>query len=159
MVKKSIIVLVATMLILFGGKFGYDYYQDNYSKMSKVAVEEITTIERMKEVLSEKETVFVYVGRPNCGDSDIFEKYFIDMMDKEGIDNLYYFNIIEIVKENEEGNKYKEILKEEFGVQYTPTLAKFQNGTLVLKSEWTPKDGYDKDMAEKFIEKSGIKND
>lgn len=159
MLKKSIIVLIATLLILFGVKFGYDYYQDNYSKMSSVSVEEVTTVERMHEVLNENETVYVYVGRPNCGDSDIFEKYFVDLMDENEIDNLYYFNIIDIVEQNRENNEYKEILKEEFGVQYTPTLAKYQDGTLTLKSEWTPKDGYDKSMAEKFIEKSGIKND
>ncbi len=104
----------------------------------------------------ENEVVYIYVGRPNCGDSDDFEEYFIDMMDKNNIDNLYFFNIQDIVKDNED---YKKILKKEFDVQYTPTLAKYVNGNLVLKSEWTPGGLYNKDMAQKFIDESGILND
>ncbi|MFV0424143.1 MAG: hypothetical protein ACK5K7_01015 [Bacilli bacterium] len=51
------------------------------------------------------------------------------------------------------------MLDEEFGVMSTPTLAKFENGELVLKSEWTPATGYNQKMAEDFLEESGILND
>lgn len=159
MIKKSIIVLAITLIALFGAKFSYDYYQDNYSKMSDVSVEEITTIDEMNRVLEENETVYVYVGRPNCGDSDDFEEYFVSMMEDNNIDNLYYFNIKSITDEYSENKEYKEMLDEEFGVMYTPTLAKFENGELVLKSEWTPATGYNQKMAEDFLEESGILND
>lgn len=159
MLKKGIIVFVATLVIAFGAKFGYDYYQDNYTKISKVSVEEIKTVDRMKEVLNENDVVYVYVGRPNCGDSDIFEEYFIDMMKDEDIDNLYFFNIKDINEKYKEDDEYKKILIEEFDVSYTPTLAKYVDGELVLKSEWTPATGYNKSMAETFIKDSGILND
>lgn len=159
MVKKIIITLVATLVVLFSAKFGYDYYQDNVSKMSKIVIDEIETVEEMDLLLSNNEVVYVYVGRPNCGDSDMFEKYFIDMMEENDIDNLYFFNIKSITDSYEDSQEYKDLLKGEFGVMYTPTLAKYENGALVLKSEWTPEGGYNKDMAEKFIKESGILND
>ncbi|MFV0424142.1 MAG: DUF6568 family protein [Bacilli bacterium] len=105
MIKKSIIVLAITLIALFGAKFSYDYYQDNYSKMSDVSVEEITTIDEMNGVLEENETVYVYVGRPNCGDSDDFEEYFVSMMEDNNIDNLYYFNIKSITDEYSENKE------------------------------------------------------
>lgn len=110
MVKKAVIVLVVTLVVLFGAKFGYDYYQDNNTKMSAASLEEITTIERMHEVLDENDVVYVYVGRPNCGDSDDFEEYFIDMMEEKEIDNLYFFNIKDITYKYENSADYKQLL-------------------------------------------------
>ncbi len=159
MIKKVVITLVATLLILFGAKFAYDYYQDNVTKMSSVVVDEVKSVEEMQKLLDDNSEVYVYVGRPNCGDSDDFEEYFIDMMDEYEIDNLYFFNIKDITDELDDSQKHKELLSGEFGVMYTPTLAKFIDGEVVLVSEWTPESGYNKDMAEKFIKESGILND
>lgn len=158
--KKQYLIAIAVIFMLgvlfFTRSIPVDYYNDNYSKMSKYASEEVTTIKELRTILDENSTVYVYVGRPSCGDSDEFEEYFIDMMKEDDIDNLVYFNINDIVKEHDFSADYKYVLDEEFGVESTPTLAKFEDGELVLKSEWTMQGGYNKEMAEKFIEESGI---
>ncbi len=156
MKKNRIIIYIAVIALTFGiltaGKFGYQYYKDNYTVMTSLATE-VDNVDEMREIIDSNETVYLYMGRPNCGDSDEFEEYFPDLMEEYDIDNLYYFNIMDLAKDN---SNYKDILKEEFGLMYTPTLAKFENGELVLKSEWTPAIGYSKELTISFIEESGI---
>ncbi len=156
MVKKSIIVFVTVLILSFVGKFGWTYYNDNYTKMSRVAYREVESIDEMKNIISTNDTVYLYMGRPNCEDSDNFEKYFIDIVEENKIDNLYYFNIKDIYDKNSVDDMYKTMLYDEFGIKYTPTLAKYVGGELILVSEWTPAKGYSKDMAQNFIKESGI---
>lgn len=149
------LVALSTFGMLFVGKYTYDYYQDNVSVMSKVATE-VTEIEEMKKIIEDNEEVYVYMGRPNCGDSDRFEEYFPDIMEDYNVENLYYFNIKDIAEEYADNDQYKTMLEKEFGMKYTPTLAKYVDGKLVLISQWTPENDYSKEDAIKFIKDSGL---
>ncbi|MFV0498983.1 MAG: DUF6568 family protein [Bacilli bacterium] len=159
MIKKSVITFVLTLLILFLIKKGVIYYNDNFSKMSKVSYKEITTIDDMDEIINSNKEVYVYMGRANCVVSAAFEKYFVDMVKDNNIDNLYYFNIKEITDQYEINNVYKTMLKKDLGINFTPTLTKYKNWKLDLKSEWTVKKGYNKSMSQKLINESGILDD
>ncbi len=156
--KKKIVMLALVMFVTFGllstFKYGYEYYKDNNSVMSSLATE-VTTIDEMRDIIDNQDVVYVYMGRPNCGDSDEFEEYFPDLMKDYDVDVLYYFNIKDISDEYSSNSEYKEILFNEFGLTYTPTLAKYENGELVILSQWTPSNGYSKEMAIQFLKESG----
>ncbi len=152
---KYFMIVGLTFVLLMGGKFGYDYYNDNVSVMSK-HLKEVDTVQAMEAVIDENSVVYVYMGRPNCGDSDVFEEYFPKLIEGENVDNFYYFNIKDIVSEYKKDGEYKDILYDAFEMRYTPTLAKFVDGKLEVKSEWTPKTGYNKEDAENFLIESGF---
>ncbi len=157
-VVQLVLVVIVTVLLLFLGKYFWDYYQDNYSVMGKYAIQ-VNDVEEMEEIIASEEVVYVYMGRPDCGDSDVFEAYFPDLLKEYEIDNLdnfYYFEIKSLTDEYSENQVYKDILENKFDMKYTPTLAKYVDGELVIKSEWTPEKGYTKDEAITFIEESGM---
>ena len=72
--KKIIIAAVVCALLVICGYQGYDWYGKNVSKISKDL--KTMKLEDFKEKVKNKENFYVYVGRPNCGDSKIFEKWF-----------------------------------------------------------------------------------
>lgn len=160
MIKKAIIAFVITICVLIAGKYGYDYFQeqkaekeDTYSVMSEY-LKEVNSIDEMNKVLDDNEVVYVYMGRPNCGDSDDFEVYFEGMIKEYDLkDKIIYFNIKSITDSND---NYKNVLSNEFGMQNTPTLAKYENGELVLISQWTPAEGYNKDMTLEFLKEANL---
>lgn len=102
------------------------------------------------------EEFYVYIGRPDCGDSRQFEKeftqYFVDF-DRDGKfaqlrydlgnenKHFYYFDsseIIESTKSLEQRNTYKP-----YGFYYTPSLVHYKNGEVVSIAEWDPVFGFD----------------
>ncbi len=153
MIKKFVITFVIVLLVLFGGKYGYEYYQDNFSSMSKY-MKEVNSVSAFEKELASNEVVYVYMGRPNCGDSDMFESYFEGMIKEYKLkDKFVFFNIKDITDNDKE---YKKLLFDKFGIRNTPTLAKYENGELTVISEWTSKYGYSKSMAMDFLLESEL---
>ncbi len=156
--KKYIITFIVTILILSAGTLVYRIVtkedKPNYTTTMPNYMEEIKTIEDFEQILNSREEVYVYMGRATCGDSRKFEVYFEEMITEYNLEGkLVFFNIIDIV---ENDNDYKTTLGSMFDIKYTPTLAKYVNGELVLKSEWTPTYDYSKEMAEEFLKESGL---
>ncbi len=152
---KYVLVFVITIGFLTGGSFAYRYVVDHYSRISNDVSIEVNTIEDMRKIIANEEIVYVYMGRPNCGDSDDFEIYFEKYLQDAPVD-FVFFNIIDIYKKHSLENKYKDILTAEFGMKATPTIAIFENGELIALSEWTPEGGYSEEMFEEFMKEHDL---
>ncbi|MBC2159344.1 thioredoxin family protein [Listeria booriae] len=83
---------------------------------------EITNIQ-MKQILSDKKTGYVYVGRPSCPDCDPFQKKLRNAL-KETDRQGYYYNTDAARKADK---NYTEIIKQ-MNVRVVPTLIYFTRG-------------------------------
>ncbi|MBO0421358.1 thioredoxin family protein [Enterococcus plantarum] len=106
------------------------------------------TVENFETKVVNKEDFYVYFGRPTCGDCNDFEPHLIKLIKKHKLQNsLVYLNAAELRKDK----KSWELFKETYQLLYTPTLAKFENGKLVSKEEWTPENGIAIENVENWI--------
>lgn len=106
------------------------------------------TYDSFDKLIQEDKEVYVYIGRPSCGDCQDFEPELIQIIEKyEKKQQIVYFNVHSI-RQNE---KEWELFKEKYNVQYTPTIAKFKQGELVDKVEWTPEEGICVEDVESWI--------
>jgi predicted bacteriocin transport accessory protein len=108
---------------------------------------------KFQEEVKNGEEIIVYVGRSSCSDCLIFEPKFIEIIKREHLENkIYYLNIAKIRKNEKEWNTFKNT----FGIQYTPALARFKNGKLFSKIEWTPEKGADLNNFETWISSNDL---
>ena len=100
--KKAIIAAVICALLVIAGYQGYNWHKENFSKISKDL--KTMKMEDFKEKVKNKESFYVYVGRPNCGDSKIFEAWFIPKYLKGNDkikEKIYYMDIKKLVADKE----------------------------------------------------------
>lgn len=117
-------------------------YPNIYNYLNSITYNQFKT-----DVASGKE-FYVYVGRPTCGDCNSFEPKFIELIQQYQLNNkVVYVNVAEL-KEDETN---WELFKSTYDVQYTPTIAKFVNGKLQEKVEWTPEMGIDIEDVESWV--------
>lgn len=106
------------------------------------------TVPTFKKKLAQKETFYLYVGRPTCGDCNDFEPELISLIEAYELqDRLLYLNVAQLRKDEPAWEEFKET----YELIYTPTLAKFVEGKLVSKVEWTPEDGISAELVETWI--------
>lgn len=149
--KKNILMVVIGIVLagaVIGGYYGYGWYQDNVSpiegKLPSMTVAEFET------KVANKESFYVYVGRPNCGDSDFFESWFIpDYVEQnDKIANyIYYMDIKDLQANDSEWNAFKA----KYGIAHTPTLAFFDNGQMVDMIEWTAVDDFPESLVDAWL--------
>jgi predicted bacteriocin transport accessory protein len=122
--------------------------KSNYPEIYNVI--DSITVSNFREMVKNNKEFIVYVGRPTCGDCTEFEPKLIEMLeDKKLQDTILYLNVAQIRKNEDDWNHFKE----EFGIQYTPTIAKFDNGNIVDKVNWTPEEGTDLEKFDSFLNK------
>ena len=96
------------------------------------------TVDSFESRIYNKESFYIYLGRPTCGDCNNFEPKLIELIKKFEVKNeLLYLNVAELRKHE---NKW-EVFKKMYNLKYTPTIAKFVRGELESKVEWTPESG------------------
>lgn len=119
-------------------------YPEIYNYLNSISIGNLNEfIEKSKE-----SELLIYYGRPSCIDCNIFEPKLIEMVEKyELSEKLIYVNTHE-VRKNEEDWK---IFTNNFGIQYTPTIALYTNGEVKEKVEWTPEKGTDMEEFELFL--------
>ncbi|QVK18887.1 thiol-disulfide isomerase [Mycoplasmatota bacterium] len=156
--NKKNIFLVSIIILLFAAIVGIINIQikknkedSNYQPFTYLPT---LNFNQFKTLYDNKDEFYVYIGRPDCGDSRQFEnefaKYFVDF-DKEGNfvqlrydlgDNpFYYFDVSEIIestKSIEQRKTYKS-----YGFYYTPSLIHYKEGKVVNIAEWDPVFGFD----------------
>lgn len=109
------------------------------------------TYEGFKEKIANSENFYVYVGRPSCGDCSEFEPKFIQLLKEFNIEKeIVYLNVHGLKKNNQEWENFKESTS----ILYTPTIAKFENGKLADKFEWTPEKGISINKVHTWLEKN-----
>ncbi|MGX7263558.1 hypothetical protein DOK67_0001159 [Enterococcus sp. DIV0212c] len=106
------------------------------------------TLNTFENKVANQESFYVYVGRPTCGDCNDFEPDLIKLVKMHKLeDQLLYLNVAEL-RTNE--TKW-ESFKKTYDLIYTPTIAKFVNGKLDSKVEWTPEKGISVEQVNKWI--------
>lgn len=106
------------------------------------------TYENFDTLIQKDKDVYVYIGRPSCGDCQEFEPELIQVIQKyEKSRQIIYFNVHSI----RQNDKEWQLFKEKYDIQYTPTIAKFKKGKLVDKVEWTPEEGINIEDVENWI--------
>lgn len=148
-----------TLLFVFWGRIVAAEHE-NIQKDEKIAeleksypeiydVLDSVTYENFLQRIQEGTDVYVYVGRPSCGDCQGFEPELINTIKKKNLqDQLVYLNVHSI-RQNEEA---WEAFKENYHIPYTPTIAIFQGGNLTNKVEWTPENGINIADVEKWLD-------
>lgn len=140
-------VLIALVLVCWGRVVVAE--KENIQKDEKIAeleksypeiydVLDSVTYKNFTQRINEGTDVYVYVGRPSCGDCKGFEPELINAIKEKNLqDQLIYLNVQSICKNEEEW----EAFKKNYHIPYTPTIAMFQGGKLTNKVEWTPENG------------------
>lgn len=149
MFAKGAICIVILLFILMGWHKAFEAEKKNLEKDQKIAeleksyppiydVLDSVTYESFDDLIQEDKAVYVYIGRPSCGDCQEFEPELIQIIQKYEMSRQIVYLNVHSIRQNE---KEWEIFKEKYNVQYTPTIAKFKQGKLIDKVEWTPEDG------------------
>lgn len=105
------------------------------------------TYETFTELVNKEETIF-YIGRPTCGDCNLFEPALIELIDSDDLSGkIKYLNVAKI----REDDKAWEYMKRKYDVEYTPALLKYSNGKLLSKTEWSPEEGISISIVQKWL--------
>ncbi|MGG5342425.1 hypothetical protein IGI58_001631 [Enterococcus sp. AZ020] len=106
------------------------------------------TVDSFEKKIKQQDSFYVYVGRPTCGDCNDFEPKLIELIKEYVIqDKLMYLNVAKLRTQE----KMWEEFTETYNLNYTPTVAKIEQGKLVSKVEWTPEAGISIRDVEKWI--------
>ncbi|MDF2699197.1 MAG: thiol-disulfide isomerase [Haloplasmataceae bacterium] len=149
MQKFKLVLLITTLLLLVGCTNKKDEVEEEV-KVDPFTILPTINHEQFQTKFNSNEDFFVYIGRFDCGDSDIFEADFIRnfvnydeedqsifSVDYNLNEKLYFFDISEIIettKTYDQRNQYQEL----YGFYYTPTLVHYKNGEIVHIAEWDP---------------------
>jgi hypothetical protein len=150
----SFVLLMTLILVLAGcAKDKDNQVEKDYSEFTYLPT---LNHQSFQDKLNAGATFYVYIGRPDCGDSrqfnEEFETLFVDTKVNEvmyGLDEqeFYYFDISEIIDSTR--NKDARVsYKESYGFYYTPSLVAYEDldgdGVSEVKNiaEWTGNAGF-----------------
>lgn len=106
------------------------------------------TMDGFKKLIQHDQSVFVYVGRPSCGDCNRFEPKFNKMIEEYNLGSkITFLNVHKIHLDKSQWNKFKA----DYNVKYTPTIAEFRQGKLIDKIEWTPEKDLSTDAVKEWL--------
>ncbi|MGG3279568.1 thioredoxin family protein [Paenibacillus solani] len=91
------------------------------------------TISNFENKVSDKEDFIVYIGRPDCGDCQLFEPQFIKLINNHKFEDIWYLNVKKFREENPEKWNY---FKEQYEFSQTPAIIHFSNGSIQDLIEW-----------------------
>lgn len=103
--------------------------------------------DEIQQMIKDKESFILYIGRPDCQDCEEFEPYLDDYLQQHPGVYLYYFNTKQYRDQSKEDDAsqadkdFYEKLYEEFEFSWTPTLkfvyeGKFEDTYTYLDSEY-----------------------
>ncbi|EOH99254.1 hypothetical protein UAY_02031 [Enterococcus moraviensis ATCC BAA-383] len=155
----SVICITSMSVFILGNIYNTNNQKTMDKKIAKLKKEKKTaypeiydyldsiTVDNFQSYSNENELV-VYIGRPTCSDCNLFEPRLIDLIVEEKLEaKVKYLNVAKLRKDEKEWDNFKQL----YNVNYTPTIAKFVEGELVSKIEWTPEKGISIDKVETWI--------
>lgn len=151
MSKKIIIALcsvVALVAVGFGGYYGYTWYQDNVTPITKVMTEH--DVSTLTELIATTDDAIIYVGDPACGDSDVFEAWFLSDLPASTWETDHVWDYVSVKSLRENGTF--EDFKVEYEITTTPTLVHVVDGEIVDQIAWSLRDGFDQTEVTAWIQ-------
>lgn len=140
-------------------------FAEEYTKVSKDNVFVYRNIDEIIKIMEEG-TGIVYLGFPECSWCQAYVPYLNEVAKEEGIEEIYYFNIMEDRKENtKEYKKIVELLKERLQKDnegnervYVPNVSFHVNGKLVGNNCETSLDTKGLDKPEDYWTEEEVKD-
>lgn len=135
-------IVIGLLVVLVG--CGQKKIETQYDRIT--SIEEIDYL-KLKEKLSSQTDFLLYIGRPDCGDCQVFYPYLEEYV-KSTNQGIYYLNIKNF-RDNakKEGASQEEIafyenLQENLDFDWTPTLQHYQNGKVMERYTFLDLDYY-----------------
>ncbi|WP_438759842.1 thioredoxin family protein [Enterococcus sp. AZ194] len=96
------------------------------------------SIENFSTDINKSSEVIYYIGRTNCSDCSNFEPDFLNFVKKNSFQKkINYLNIMNLYTDDVKWDRFKE----QYSIEYTPSLVTFNNGKVSSKLSWTPENG------------------
>ncbi len=149
--------LCIVMIFISIRQYGLNKYLEIEMQDSKVEVPEIyhylnsLTISNFEKKISNKEDFAAYIGRPDCGDCQLFEPQFIKLINDYNTENIWYINVKKFRDENPE--KW-EPFKKQYGFTQTPAFIHVSNGSIQDIIEWQDNKGLPQSDLKEWLEKN-----
>lgn len=160
--KVSLLLIGLFVVVIMGlGVFSYSLSSKLQIASENIEVEKSNypeiydvlnsmTVDTFKQKVADGETFNIYVGRPTCSDCTTFEPEFLEMLKEMRLErDVYYLNVAQLRKDEAEWENFKA----KYDINYTPTLAVFNDGELSDIVNWTPENGTDKAEFEECLTK------
>lgn len=91
------------------------------------------TVPRFREMVASGGDFLVSVGRPTCGDCRLFDPAFLDLVrELDMAEDIYYLNVAEVRRDADAWAAFKQ----EYGINFTPTYARYAGGKQLSRVEW-----------------------
>ena len=114
---------------------------------------DFVTYSSFKDKISSGEDFYVYISIPTCDDCNNFEPGVVGLINKYNVaNNIVYIDVKDIIENDKEWEEFKKA----YDVLHIPTLARYSNGKLVDKIEWTPEKGISIESVDSWIRKQPI---
>jgi len=120
-----------------------DTYSVNYFHFDSI------TVDSFKNKVSSGEEFIVMITRPGCSNCMFLEQPFIRLAEQKGItDKIYHLNVALLRRDNEAWSRFKDT----YGLEGTPTYARFADGRNISCVGWTYELEYvDYEMVDRWI--------
>ncbi|MGL4624570.1 MAG: hypothetical protein ACRCWD_06780 [Culicoidibacterales bacterium] len=149
--KKSLLLFIGTVVTVLalgiGGYYGYGWYQDNVTPVTKIMEEH--DVATLTTLIAETDDAILYVGDPSCGDSDVFEAWFLEVLPETTWAEDFAWDYVSVKSLRENGTF--EDFKVTYEITTTPTLVHIVNGEIVDKIAWSLRDGFDQSEVTAWI--------
>lgn len=136
-----------------------DLYKAKVSDLEKkyTELQDILTVitpETFQEKVANKEKMYVYIGRPDCGDCAALDPQLVQYIKEHpALKKKLLFVNVRLIRED--AAKWAQF-QHDFSVIGTPHFAQWEDGLQVSKSEWTKESGYSIDMFDAWAKKQQL---
>ena len=108
-----------------------DTYSDMYFELNSL------TVANFERRVAAGETLYVYIGRPSCGDCNAFEPLLKRYIEQRGLrDKIWFVNVHRL---HQQDKAAWAAFKQRYGIAGTPVLAKYSKGKLDNKWDFEDK--------------------
>lgn len=114
----------------------------------------VITPETFEKRVKSGEKMYVYIGRPDCGDCASLDHELAKYIKaNKAVEQKLIFVNVRILRENQD---QWESFRSVYNVIGTPHFALWENGQQVSKSEWTKEQGYSMSVLQKWAIESEL---
>lgn len=127
--------------------------EQKYSEVQDLLT--VITPEKFKSEVATGKKMYVYIGRPDCGDCSTLEPKLVEYIKAhEAVkEELVFVNVRLLRKDEVKWNEFKQA----YHVSGTPHFALWENGKQVSMTEWTNEKGFTIDMFDVWAKENHLK--
>lgn len=126
--------------------------EQKYSEIQDLIT--VMTPEKFTSEVATGKKMYVYMGRPDCGDCSVLEPKLIEYIKthKTVQENLVFVNVRLIRQDKAKWDEFKKA----YHVSGTPHFALWENGKQVSMTEWTEEKGFPIGLVDTWAKETGL---